>query len=198
MAVTEPVGVGMLGCGTVGTAVLRLLHEHAEDVLRRTGGPIQVVRVAVRDPARDRNVPVGAERFANDPMEVVRAEDVRIVVELMGGIEPARSAILEALRLGKRVVTANKELLATHGPELFEAAAAPEAGLHFEAAVAGGIPLIRPLIESLPGERLTRLLGIVNGTTNFVLTRMTEDGSSFEDALAEAQRLGYAERDPSD
>ncbi|MGH2738460.1 MAG: homoserine dehydrogenase, partial [Actinomycetota bacterium] len=127
----------------------------------------------------------------------VRAEDVRIVVELMGGIEPARSAILEALRLGKRVVTANKELLATHGPELFEAAAAP-AGLHFEAAVAGGIPLIRPLIESLPGERLTRLLGIVNGTTNFVLTRMTEDGSSFEDALAEAQRLGYAERDPSD
>jgi homoserine dehydrogenase len=198
VAVTEPVGVGMLGCGTVGTAVLRLLHEHAEDVLRRTGGPIQVVRVAVRDPARDRDVPVEAERFAKDPMEVVRAEDVRIVVELMGGIEPARSAILEALRLGKRVVTANKELLATHGPELFEAAAASGAGLHFEAAVAGGIPLIRPLIESLPGERLTRLLGIVNGTTNFVLTRMTENGSSFEDALAEAQRLGYAERDPSD
>jgi homoserine dehydrogenase len=191
-------GVGMLGSGTVGGAVLRLLHEHAEDVERRVGRPLEVVRVAVRDPSAERGLPVARERFTVDPLEVVRSDDVEVVVEVMGGIEPARTAILEALRLGKRVVTANKELLATHGPELYEAAAATGAGLHFEAAVGGGIPLIRPLIESLPGERLTRLLGIVNGTTNFVLTRMTEEGSSFDEALGEAQRLGYAERDPSD
>ncbi len=195
---TESIGVGMLGCGTVGSAVIRLLHQHAEDVTRRTGRRLDLVRVAVREPARDRGVPLDAARFTADPLEVVTAEDVEVVVELMGGIEPARMAVLEALRLGKRVVTANKELLATHGPELFEAAAEGKAGLHFEAAVAGGVPLVRPLIESLPGERITRLLGIVNGTTNFILTRMTEDGASFEDALAEAQRLGYAERDPSD
>jgi homoserine dehydrogenase len=120
------------------------------------------------------------------------------VVEVMGGLDPARALVLEALRAGKRVVTANKELLANHGPELYAAAAEGRAGLHFEAAVAGGIPLIRPLIESLSGERITSLLGIVNGTTNYVLTRMTEDGMAFRDALAEAQRLGYAERDPTD
>jgi homoserine dehydrogenase len=191
-------GVGMLGAGTVGTAVLRLLDEHAEDVERRVGRPIEVVHVAVRDRSPERALPLGPDRFTDDPLQVVRSDHVRVVVEVMGGIEPARTAILEALRLGKRVVTANKELLATQGPELFEAASATGAGLHFEAAVGGGIPLIRPLIESLPGERLTRLLGIVNGTTNFVLTRMTEDGTSFEDALAEATRLGYAEPDPSD
>ena len=191
-------GVGLLGAGTVGTAVLRLLDEHAEDVARRVGRPIEVVQVAVRDPSGHRDLPLGPDRFTDDPLRVVRSDEVRVVVEVMGGIEPARTAILEALRLGKRVVTANKELLATHGPELFEAAATTGAGLHFEAAVGGGIPLIRPLIESLPGERLTRLLGIVNGTTNFVLTRMTEDGTSFDDALAEATRLGYAEPDPSD
>jgi homoserine dehydrogenase len=191
-------GVGLLGAGTVGTAVLRLLDEHAEDVARRVGRPIEVVQVAVRDPSGYRDLPLGPDRFTDDPMRVVRSDEVRVVVEVMGGIEPARTAILEALRLGKRVVTANKELLATHGPELFEAAATTGAGLHFEGAVGGGIPLIRPLIESLPGERLTRLLGIVNGTTNFVLTRMTEEGTSFDDALAEATRLGYAEPDPSD
>jgi homoserine dehydrogenase len=192
------VGVGMLGCGTVGGAVLRLLDEHSDDVERRVGRPLEVVRVAVRDAAAQRDLPLARDRLTADPLAVVRSDDVQVVVEVMGGIEPARTAILEALRLGKRVVTANKELLATHGPELFEAAGATGAGLHFEAAVGGGIPLIRPLIESLPGERLTRLLGIVNGTTNFVLTRMTEEGSSFDEALAEAQRLGYAERDPSD
>ena len=191
-------GVGMLGAGTVGSAVLRLLHEHADNLDRRIGRPIEVVQVAVRDPARERVLSLGPDRFTDDPLLVVRSEEVRVVVEVMGGIEPARTAILEALRMGKRVVTANKELLATHGPELFEAASAAGAGLHFEAAVGGGIPLIRPLIESLPGQRLTRLLGIVNGTTNFVLTRMTEDATSFDDALAEASQLEYAEPDPSD
>jgi homoserine dehydrogenase len=194
----QAVRVGMLGCGTVGSAVLRLLHDHAEDIERRAGRTIEVTAVAVRERDRGRDVPPGRARFTDEPGEIVGADDVDVVVEVIGGIEPARSLVLEALRRGKRVVTANKELLASHGPELFEEAARNGAGLHFEAAVAGGVPLIRPLIESLPGERITRLLGIVNGTTNYVLTRMTEDEMTFDDALAEAQRLGYAERDPRD
>jgi homoserine dehydrogenase len=196
--VTDAVRVGMLGCGTVGAATLRLLHDHARDVERRAGRPVEVTRVAVREPARDRDVPLDGSRFTDDARSVATDPDVDVVVEMMGGIDPARELVLEALGAGKRVVTANKELLATHGPELYEAAAASGAGLHFEGAVAGGIPLIRPLIESLTGERITRLLGIVNGTTNYILTRMTEHGKSFDDALAEAQRLGYAERDPTD
>lgn len=192
------IAVGFLGCGTVGSAVLRLLDEHADEIADRSGCRFDVRRVAVRDLRRTRAVPLPADRFTSDPRGVVGDPEIDEVVEVMGGVEPARSLLLDALRSGKRVVTANKELLANHGPELFEAAAAGGAGLHFEAAVAGGIPLIRPLIESLPGERINRLLGIVNGTTNYVLTRMTEDRMSFADALTEAQRLGYAEPDPAD
>jgi homoserine dehydrogenase len=198
VAVTDAVRVGMLGCGTVGAATLRLLHEHAEDVERRAGRPVEVTQVAVRAPERDRDVPVEASRFTDNPQDVVRDPDIDVVIEVVGGIDPARSLVLDALRSGKRVVTANKELLANHGPELYAAATEGGGGLHFEAAVAGGVPLIRPLIESLTGERISRLLGIVNGTTNYVLTRMTEDGVTFPDGLAEAQRRGYAERDPTD
>jgi homoserine dehydrogenase len=196
--VTDTVDVGFLGCGTVGSAVLRLLDEHRDDIVKRSGCRFEVRRIAVRELDRTRDVPVPADRFTDDPASVVEDPEVRVVVELMGGVDPARELVLSALRSGKRVVTANKELLAKHGPELFEAAAGTGAGLHFEATVAGGVPLIRPLIESLPGERITRLLGIVNGTTNYVLDRMTEDGMAFADALAEAQRLGYAESDPTD
>jgi homoserine dehydrogenase len=196
--VTDTVGIGFLGCGTVGSAVLRLLHEHRDDIVERSGCRFDVRRIAVREPDRTRDVPVPADRFTGDPASVVGDPEVSVVVELMGGVDPARDLVLSALRSGKRVVTANKELLAKHGPELFEVAAGTGAGLHFEATVAGGVPLIRPLIESLPGERITRLLGIVNGTTNYILDRMTEDGMAFADALAEAQRLGYAEPDPTD
>jgi homoserine dehydrogenase len=196
--VTNSVDVGFLGCGTVGSAVLRLLDEHRDEIVDRSGCRFEVRRIAVREPDRTRDVPVAADRFTEDPSEVVEDPQVRVVVELMGGVDPARDLVLSALRSGKRVVTANKELLAKHGPELFQAAAGSGAGLHFEATVAGGVPLIRPLIESLPGERITRLLGIVNGTTNYVLDRMTEDGMAFDEALTEAQRLGYAEPDPTD
>jgi homoserine dehydrogenase len=188
----------MLGCGTVGAATLRLLHEHAGDIERRAGRRMEVTRVAVRDPALARDVPIDSSRFTSDGGALVTDPDVDVIVEVMGGIDPARSLVLDALRSGKRVVTANKELLAVYGPELFAAAVQGGAGLHFEAAVAGGVPLIRPLLESLTGERISRLLGIVNGTTNFILTRMSEDGMTFTDALADAQRLGYAERDPTD
>ncbi|MFM7718617.1 MAG: homoserine dehydrogenase [Actinomycetota bacterium] len=193
----RPLRVALLGCGTVGAAVLRLLDEHREDVARRAGGPIEVTRVAVRDTARDRGLrlPVGA--VSDDPMAVATADDVDLVCELMGGIEPARGIVLAALGAGRPVVTANKELVASHGEELFHAADAAGRDLLFEAAVGGGIPLIRPLKESLSGERVTRILGIVNGTTNFILTRMTEDGTDFADALAQAQRLGYTEADPT-
>ncbi len=190
--------VGFLGCGVVGSAALRLLRDHRADIERRSGCRFEVSRILVRDAHRSRDVPVSPELFTTESRDVLAGQDVAVVVELMGGIEPARTLVLEAFRAGKHVVTANKELLANHGRELFEEAEANGVNLSFEAAVAGGIPLIHPLTRALAGERLTRVLGIVNGTTNYVLTRMTDDGMSFGDALAEAERLGFAERDPSD
>ncbi len=191
------VRVGLLGCGNVGAALLRLLHDLADDIEMRAGCRVEVTRVAVRDAERTRDVPLPAKAFTTDAAGVVDAADVDVVCELMGGVDPAKDLILRALRSGKPVVTANKELLASHGRELFDAADAQGVDLYFEAAVAGGIPLIRPLKESLAGERVRRMLGIVNGTTNYILTQMSDHGSSFEDALAEAQRLGYAEADPT-
>jgi homoserine dehydrogenase len=190
------IGVGVLGCGTVGSAVLRLLEDHKAQIGERSGSTFEVRRVAVREVGPPRDVPVPPGVFTTDAEAVVRDPGVQIVVEVMGGVEPARSLILNALANGKSVVTANKELLANHGAELFDAAAKGVTDLLFEAAVAGGIPIIRPLRESLVGERITRVLGIVNGTTNYILTRMSEDGMSFADALAEAQRRGYAEANP--
>jgi homoserine dehydrogenase len=197
VAVSETAVISLLGCGTVGSALLRLLEANAEAIHDRSGYRFDVRRIAVRDGERVRDVPAGlADRFTTDASAVV-GEKTDVIVEVMGGTDPALPLVLEALRAGKHVVTANKALLASHGPELFETAADHKAGLYFEAAVAGGIPLIGPLRDSLAGERITRLLGIVNGTTNYVLTRMTEDATSFESALAEATRLGYAEADPS-
>ena len=189
--------VGLLGCGTVGTAVTRLLHDHREDIARRAGCRLEVSKIAVRDPSKRREVPVHPSVFTADPMEVVDDPDIDIVCELMGGSEPAGSLILAAFDRDKPVVTANKELLSTRGRELFDASDAKGLDLYFEAAVGGGIPLVRPLKESLTAERLTSIIGIVNGTTNFVLTRMSEDGMSLAEALSEAQRLGYAEADPT-
>jgi homoserine dehydrogenase len=189
--------VGLLGCGTVGSAVARLLHEHRDDIARRAGCQLEITAVAVRDPGRPRDVPLGREVFFADPMAVIDDPDVDIVCELIGGNEPAGSLIMAAFDREKPVVTANKELLANRGRELFDASDAKGLDLYFEAAVGGGIPLIRPLKESLTGERLSKVLGIVNGTTNFILTRMTEERSAYPDALAEAQRLGYAEADPA-
>ncbi len=191
------VRVGVLGCGNVGAAVISLLHDHADEIALRAGCRLEVVRVAVRDTDRERGVPLGLGVLTSDPGELVESPDVDIVCELMGGVDPARGLILRAFDAGKPVVTANKELLATHGRELFDAADAGALDLYFEAAVAGGIPLIRPLKESLAGERIRRILGIVNGTTNFILTQMSDHGSSFDDALAAAQEMGYAEPDPT-
>ncbi|HEX3426494.1 MAG TPA: homoserine dehydrogenase [Acidimicrobiales bacterium] len=192
-----PIRVGVLGCGNVGAALCQLLLGDAERIEVRTGIPLALARVAVHSLARERPVQLPPGMLTNDAQAVVNDPDIDVVVEVIGGIEPARGLILQALKGGKPVVTANKELLANVGSELFEAASAGGVDLLFEAAVAGGIPLIRPLRESLAGEGIRRIMGIVNGTTNFVLTKMAEGGASYHDALAEAQRLGYAERDPT-
>ncbi|HEX3541717.1 MAG TPA: homoserine dehydrogenase [Acidimicrobiales bacterium] len=189
--------VGILGCGNVGAAVAQLLLGDADNIAARTGIRLQLEAVAVHSLARQRPVTLPPGVLTTDAHAVVTSPDIDVVVEVIGGIEPARGLILAALKGGKPVVTANKELLANVGAELFEAASAGGVDLLFEAAVAGGIPLIRPLRESLAGERIRRIMGIVNGTTNFVLTKMTEGGASYHGALGEAQRLGYAERDPT-
>ncbi len=191
------VRIGILGCGNVGAALVRLLAAQRKEITARTGLDLEVVRVAVRSLSRERDVDLPDGLLVNDAASLVEDPEVDVVVELIGGIEPARSLITAALQAGKPVVTGNKELLANFGSDLFAAADAAGVDLLFEAAVAGGIPLIRALRESLVGERITRVMGIVNGTTNFILTRMTEDGADYGDALSEAQRLGFAERDPT-
>ena len=194
---SHPVRIGLLGCGNVGGALVQLLTGDTDGLAQRTGLRFEVARVAVRNVARERVVDLPPGCLTHDAESVVTDPDVDVVVELIGGIEPARKLVLAALKQGKPVVTANKELLANVGAELFEAAATAGVDLLYEASVAGGIPLIRPLRESLAGERITRVMGIVNGTTNYILTRMTEEGASYGEALSEAQSLGYAERDPT-
>jgi homoserine dehydrogenase len=187
----------MLGCGTVGAAVARMLHANADDVAARVGVRVELTRVAVRDLDRDRDVPLPPEALTTDGVSIVDDPGIDVIVEVLGGIEPAKALLLRALGNGKRVVSANKELLANEGKDLFDTADAAGLDLLFEAAVAGGVPIIRPLKDSLVGERITRVLGIVNGTTNYVLTQMSEHGWGFDAALAEAQGLGYAEADPT-
>jgi homoserine dehydrogenase len=196
-ATDDRVRVGVLGCGNVGTALIQALGSEAALITQRSGVRIDVTRVAVHNLAKERGVELAPGVLTNDADNLVTDPEIDIVVEVIGGVEPARSLILNALKSGKPVITANKELLANFGEELFEAAETAGVDLLFEASVAGGIPLMRPLRESLAGERITRVMGIVNGTTNYVLTRMTEEGSSFAEAVAEAQALGYAERDPT-
>ncbi len=191
------VRIGLLGCGTVGGALARLLEERRSTIEARTGVEISIGRVAVRDIAKSRDVGLGAELFTTDTMSVVEDPEIDIVVELIGGVDPARDLVARALELGKPVITGNKALLAVHGAGLYAAADAAGVDLLFEAAVAGGIPLMRPLRESLVGEPVTRVMGIINGTTNYILTRMSEEGASYDEALAEAQELGYAEEDPT-
>ncbi len=186
-----------MGCGNVGASFVQLVAQQADSIEARTGIRLDVTRVAVRNLSREREVDLAPGVLVRDAHAVVDDPEVDLVVEVIGGIEPARELIVTALGKGKPVVTANKELLANVGTELYGAADAAGVDLLFEAAVAGGIPLIRALRESLRGEPILRVLGIVNGTTNFILTKMTEDGADYSDALSEAQRLGFAERDPT-
>jgi homoserine dehydrogenase len=191
----RPLRVALLGCGTVGSAVLRLLEEQADDLTARVGRPVEVAGIAVRRPAHHPDVP--QHLLTTDAQALVTREDVDLVVEVIGGIEPARTLILAAVEAGKSVVSANKALLADDGPALHAAAAKAGVDLYYEAAVAGAIPLLRPLRESLAGDQIRRVVGIVNGTTNYILSRMAETGAGFAEALAEATDLGYAEADPT-
>lgn len=187
--------VAVLGAGSVGSQAAGLLLQHADELAARAGARLELVGVGVRDLDARRDTDIPRELLTTDLDALVTGAD--IVVELMGGIEPARTLILSALQSGADVITANKALLAEHGPELFDLAAQVGAQLHYEAAVGGAIPIIRPLRDSLAGDRVTRILGIVNGTTNFILDSMDATGADYADALAEATRLGYAEADPT-
>ena len=193
----EPLKVAVLGCGSVGSQVVRLLTEQAADLRARVGAPVELVGIAVRRLDAPRDVEIADGLLTTDAEGLVSRGDIDLVVEVIGGIEPARSLILAALDNGASVVTANKALLAEDGPTLFEAADKAGRDLYYEAAVAGAIPIVRPLRESLAGDRVTRVLGIVNGTTNFILDKMDTAGSGFSEALEEAQELGYAEADPT-
>ncbi|MGY1749702.1 homoserine dehydrogenase [Modestobacter sp. SYSU DS0511] len=192
---SDSLKVALLGCGTVGSAVLRLLSEQADDLAARVGRRVEVAGVAVRRPDRHPGVP--AELLTTDAEALVTRDDVDLVVEVIGGIEPARTLLLAAIGAGKSVVSANKTLLAEDGVALHAAAAEAGVDLYYEAAVAGAIPLLRPLRESLAGDQLRRVVGIVNGTTNYILSRMAETGAGFGEALAEATEAGYAEADPT-
>jgi homoserine dehydrogenase len=193
----SPLKVAMLGCGVVGSQVYRLLTEQSADLQQRAGAPLQVVGVAVREPDRPRDVAVDPDLLTTDALDLVTRPDVDIVIELIGGIEPSRTFLLAALKAGKSVVTANKALVAADRAVLHRTAQDAGVDLYYEAAVAGAIPLLRPLRESLAGDEVRRVLGIVNGTTNFILDRMDTSGADFSVALAEAQALGYAEADPT-
>jgi homoserine dehydrogenase len=198
MSPTRPVRLALLGCGTVGTEVVRLLHEQADDLTARIGAPLEIAGIAVRRLGRDRgDLPVDPSLFTTDALGLIKRDDVDLVVEVVGGIESARTWLVEALRAGKSVVTANKALLAEDGGTLHDAAAEGNADLYYEASVAGAIPLLRPLRESLHGDRVTAVTGIVNGTTNFILSSMATTGAGFNEALEEATELGYAEADPT-
>jgi homoserine dehydrogenase len=191
------VNVGLIGLGTVGTGVVQILQRNTDLIRRRLGVPIEVLKIAVRDVKRKREVQVPDMILTDDPMQVVSHPDVDIVVELIGGYEPARSLILEAIRRRRHVVTANKALLAEHGDDIFNQARTSGVRVGFEGSVAGGVPVIKVLKEALAANRILSIYGIINGTSNYILTKMTDEERQFSDVLSEAQRAGYAEADPT-
>ncbi|MFZ4123561.1 MAG: homoserine dehydrogenase [Candidatus Planktophila sp.] len=196
MSAQKNINIGMLGCGVVGSQVAALLEKNNAELSTRAGAHLVLKKIAVRDVKAARDG-INPALFTTDVQSVIDDPEIDIIIEVMGGIEPARELILSAIKNGKSVVTANKALLATHGADLFTAADKKGVDLYYEAAVAGAIPIIRPMRESLVGDQITRVMGIVNGTTNYILTKMDEEGLAFADVLKEAQNLGYAEADPT-
>ena len=196
MGAQKNIHIGMLGCGVVGSQVAALLERNNAELSTRAGATLVLKKIAVRD-AKAAREGVNPALFTTDALSIINDPDIDIIIEVMGGIDPARELILSAINSGKSVVTANKALLATHGADLFTAADKKGVDLYYEAAVAGAIPIIRPMRESLVGDQITRVMGIVNGTTNYILTKMDENGTAFADALKQAQDLGFAESDPT-
>ncbi|MGG1876237.1 homoserine dehydrogenase [Paenibacillus cisolokensis] len=193
----KPVKVGLLGLGTVGTGVVRIVEGHQDDLSSQVGSPISIERIAVKHMEKYRSIQVDQSKLTENPWEVIRDPEIDVIVEVMGGIDDTKAYILEALDRGKHIVTANKDLMALHGAKILAKAQEKQCDVFYEASVAGGIPIIRTLIEGFSSDRITKIMGIVNGTTNFILTKMSQEGASYEDVLAEAQQLGYAEADPT-
>lgn len=193
----KPIKVGLLGLGTVGTGVVRIVEGHQEDLQSQVGSPISISKILVKDRTKSRSIAVDSSKLTEDPWEIVRDPEIDVIVEVMGGIAHSRDMILEALERGKHVVTANKDLMALHGPEILAKAGEKGCDVLYEASVAGGIPIIRTLIEGFSSDRITKIMGIVNGTTNYILTKMSQEGAAYADVLKEAQALGYAESDPT-
>ncbi|MCC3378768.1 homoserine dehydrogenase [Paenibacillus farraposensis] len=193
----KPVKVGLLGLGTVGTGVVRIVEGNQEDLSRQVGSPIIIEKIAVKNIDKYRSIEVDTAKLTEDPWEVILDPGIDVIIEVMGGVDQTKGYILEALERGKHIVTANKDLMALHGSEVLAKAQQKQCDIFYEASVAGGIPIIRTLIEGFSSDRITRIMGIVNGTTNFILTKMSQEGASYEEVLKEAQELGYAEADPT-
>ena len=193
----KPVNVGLLGLGTVGTGVVRIVEGHQEDLSSKVGSSIRIRKVLVKDSLKQRNLPIDQELMTEDAWEVINDPDIDIIIEVMGGIEPTKEYILAALERGKHIITANKDLMALHGQEIMAKAHDNNCDVLYEASVAGGIPIIRTLTEGFSSDRITKIMGIVNGTTNYILTKMSKEGASYDEVLKEAQGLGYAEADPT-
>jgi homoserine dehydrogenase len=191
------INVGLLGMGTVGRGVYRILKDNRAGIEQKVGAPVDIKKILVRDPDKDRGLELEQGLLTTEAGDIINNPDIDIVVEVLGGINPALEYSLRALKQGKSLVTANKDMIAAHGKELFQAAGENGCDLFFEASVAGGIPIIRPLKECLAANRIRQVIGIVNGTTNYMLTRMSKEGLTFDEALAQAQALGYAEADPT-
>lgn len=189
--------VGLLGLGTVGTGVVRIVEGHQEDLKRQTGMGIVIEKVLVQDLVKNRAIALDREKLTNNPEDIIGNPDIDVVIEVMGGIEPTKGYIMQAIENGKHIVTANKDLMALYGPEIMAKAAEKGCDVFYEASVAGGIPIIRTLIEGFSSDRITKIMGIVNGTTNYILTKMSKEGAAYADVLKEAQQLGYAEADPT-
>ncbi|HEY0866857.1 MAG TPA: homoserine dehydrogenase, partial [Fimbriimonas sp.] len=195
VAPVQMMKVGMLGFGTVGTGAYRMLQDNREAITRKIGFPVEVMRIGIKDAAKARELP--DELFTTDLASIVDDPEIDVVLELIGGVDPAASLVERALLNGKHVVSANKELIAKHGSRLVHLARAKGLDLHYEAAVGGGIPVIQPLKHQLAGNDVLKVMGILNGTTNYILTKMQKEGSEFSEALTEAQAKGYAEADPT-
>ncbi|MFC6331564.1 homoserine dehydrogenase [Paenibacillus septentrionalis] len=193
----KPIKVGLLGLGTVGTGVVRIVENHQEDLKKQVGSEIEIVKIVVSDVNKQRSIAVAPDKLTEDAWEVIRNPEIDVIIEVIGGTTTTKEYIVEALNLGKHVVTANKDLMALYGGELLEIAQRNSSDIYYEASVAGGIPIIRTLVDGFSSDRITKIMGIVNGTTNYILTKMTQEGASYADVLKEAQELGYAEADPT-
>ncbi|NEU30075.1 homoserine dehydrogenase [bacterium LRH843] len=194
---TGEIRVGLLGLGTVGKGVVTIIDRHQDELRHQVGCPVLVKKVLVRDKEKSRSVDIDSKLITEDVEEILTDHEIDVIIEVMGGVEMTREYVLRALQSGKHVVTANKDLIALHGAELSRVASENGCDLYYEASVAGGIPILRSLCDGLAGDRITKIMGIVNGTTNYILTKMTQEGSSYDDVLKKAQELGFAESDPT-